>query len=333
MGDRWCVYVPGAQIILSATPTYLTIVYKSDRSIWCHKDPISQRQVSFPITVPSEIKCQVVRYQEHRLYAPLIWDSIRLWDDKQCYVETGQWSSLRHISFPITIYDDQLCWIQRYQQSLIYAVPAEYGVAAVFSDRYCDVCVSYNYTERTIIMLGSPYCERFITLNYKVFSDRYIATVVEAVHRLYSYVVVQARLEPSERWCVFYPIIYNTERLSYVEVRDIFIERKPRTSPADLDVYMFKDDNKQLYISNEREIEMHSNDLDRSDIITDTIRSKHILRQKELIDDDTGEKLASTLTVSAVDNKGASIYDNAENKKQELVASTCFYLNITIINT
>jgi hypothetical protein len=124
-------------------------------------------------------------------------------------------------------------------------------------------------------------------------------------------------------------IIHNTERLSIAEGREIFVTRFPRTNPDATNLYIYTDDSRQFYVSNERFVESYISNYKRKEVDSNENRTRITLAQQSLEID--GVKHSTNLEMTLVDNTGAAIWDGAPSVKKNIIGTTIFNLTISII--
>lgn len=317
--QRTCVYVPGVQVVSFVVPISLSITYDSERGGFCCQSPISQRRVCLIVEAHSERISFISIKSESHIYQPEVLFSQERIADRTCFVETLDRSSTRLISLMLQVNSDRHVYCSALQEGVIFTSYFAIGKKGITSDRVCAYKTLNSFSERTILAQGSPFSERRMKFTFTTHTDREMVYVVDQQYQVHSFLMVQARPTPSERWCSFKSIIYNTERYVFVETRNRYSVKRPSTVTNALSVSDEKDIRKQYVIKSDRDLHVTGSSV--------TIeKTNRIDRSKVIVGSNS-----TTLNITAVDNLGGSISTTSDQKIFTLKNSAKLMLNISLL--
>lgn len=321
-GDRWCTFVPGAKVVLTTAEVHFPIRIPSDRQTFCATTPVSSRSILFSYTAVSEQIIDFVVVQKTLVFTPVTHSTIIHAGDQLCYVETLDRISPRTIMYSLLVASEVTTLVQRMQLVHVHTPSVNFGVLGLTTERWCEVVKGHTHTDRHCFMMGNPHSDRHITFNILMASERFVSIVVHRMKYIHEFKMIQATPYPTERHCWYVPIIYNTERLSFLESRPVFVTKTPNAVKTDMILYSDHDEKVQLSITNERNTEVNSDSIDKLEK-ENTITTNKV----------TFSATKNNFEVTSVDNMGASVAKNNANKERKIVSANVCCLNIKFNDT
>lgn len=316
--QRYCTYVPGAQVLIYTIETHSSITYISEKQTFCCQTQISQRNTAICYTAPSEVACQVVRYQENRVHTIWTNSSISTYSERQILFEHYPFTQ-RITTLTYQAYSEKHTTYQTTNEGLIHTPQVQTTILDMYSERWCEVVQGYTLTERQCFFLTSPFCEMQICLRYKMSSERYVTCYIGRMWRLHDFIVTPSILKWSDRYGFVTPIAYLTERQMFAETRPLYLVKTPLGSSAAVTVRSNQDNYCNVKISNDRHLEYHG--------LQGDIQSLKAVQYEKII----MKTHSNELHITAVDNKGAAINTQGINKPKQLLCTVIARTQITFI--
>jgi hypothetical protein len=300
--ERFCTYVPGIQVITKTTKVILPFKYVSDRSILIETDPISMRNITFTLEVPDERFAWMQCLGDSRISSLVVHLSVSRASDRFIYFELLDKVSQRQIQICLEVVDDRLVSLQ-IQRLLAIATPnTVMALARVFSDRQCMTGGEQAYSDRLCSLLLHPNTERLVSMVFTSWDERGIHFSILQSSSAFSFYAHMARPIPTERMVTYVPIVYQSERPVWIEIRELFQTRVSTLSEATNIIRATSDTNTLFSMKNDRNIEIGGLPTYTKESTSEKI-SVHV------------QSAPGEGGFSMVDNMGASITQDYENVK------------------
>lgn len=317
--ERTCYFKVNAKIMIHSVSLQSSFTYFSEKHIWVHKDPITQRTVIYTLGIYSEKQSYIERIHKMYVSSSNTMLSIERVSERSVLLQLMQNYDIRTILFSLAGVSERFSLLSNAHTVLIHSFDTLMSLSNLYSQRYVHITLEAPFSERVTIYTHVPCSERFIYIALKIVSERFISLMVYRPFAMHSFIIEQAIPKVTERICMYRMIESISLRYIYVETRPMYSSKKPLTM-SDLNTLMSSTDTQiNVAINSDREMTINGTGITLQQNFNTIDSSKVVFTASN-----------KSYAVSIVDYTGASISANSENNIKTLLSSSIFCLDITL---